>query len=135
VKDIGVVAVEGGWEVLVGGAAGSSVRRGDLLARVDTAEEALTVASTFLQYYREQAEYLERTYTFVERVGIEAIRAACLDESSGEPAALRERLAIARAAVRDPWQEAVAAGEGGPFADLDDSGPALVGPPAGGALV
>jgi nitrite reductase (NADH) large subunit len=134
VKDIGVIAVEGGWEVLVGGAAGSSVRRGDLLARAATDEEAIRVASTFLQYYRENAEYLERTYTFVERVGIEAIRAVVLDEASGEPAALRERLAIARAAVRDPWQEAVDSDEGGPFADLDESsGPALVGPPAGGA--
>ena len=35
VKDIGVVAVEGGWEMYVGGAAGATVRKGDLLATVD----------------------------------------------------------------------------------------------------
>ncbi|MEW6582861.1 MAG: nitrite reductase large subunit NirB [Actinomycetota bacterium] len=134
VKDIGVVAVEGGWEILVGGAAGSTVRRGDLLARVDTAEDVVKVSSTFLQYYREHAEYLERTYDFVERVGLDTIKAAVLDESTGEPAALRERLALARAAARDPW-EAAAAGARTEFHDLgEDPEPALVGPPADGSM-
>jgi nitrite reductase [NAD(P)H] large subunit len=106
VKDIGLVAIEGGWEVYVGGAAGSTVRKGDLLCTVASGEEAIKVALTFLQYYREHGEYLERTYGFVERVGMEAIRAAVLDEESGEPAALRERLAIAKAAAMpDPWLE------------------------------
>jgi hypothetical protein len=87
-------------------------------------------ASTFLQYDRESGEDLERTDSFVERIGIEAIRAALLDEHSGAPAALRERLALAKAAVRDPWQEAVAVPDGGPFADLDEgSGAALSAPP------
>ena len=134
VKDIGVVAVEGGWEILIGGAAGSSVRRGDLLARVDTGEDVIRVASTFLQYYRENAEYLERTYAFVERVGIDTVRHAVLDEASGEPAALRERLALTKAAVGDPWREASAAPDGA-FTDLgEDPEPALVGPPPDGAL-
>jgi nitrite reductase (NADH) large subunit len=135
VKDIGLVAVEGGWEVRVGGAAGSVVREADVLARVGAEEDALRVASTFLQYYRENAEYLERTYAFVERVGIAEIARVVLDEDSGEPARLRERLAIAREALRDPWQEAVAAGDAAPFGDLgDDPEPALVGPPPEGAI-
>jgi len=133
VKDVGIVAVEGGWEILIGGAAGSTVRRGDLLARVANGEEAIRVASTFLQYYRENAEYLERTYDFVERVGIDVVRQAVLDEDSGEPAALRERLALAKAAVSDPWRDAAAAPDGA-FTDLgEDPEPALVGPPADGA--
>ncbi len=134
VKDIGIVAVEGGWEVLIGGAAGANVRRGDLLARVDNGQEVLDLASTFLQYYRENAEYLERTYTFVERVGIDVIRRAVLDEASGEPAALRERLALAKAAVGDPWKDAVTAPDGA-FTDLgEDPEPALVGPPPDGVM-
>ena len=134
VKDIGIVAVEGGWEILIGGAAGANVRRGDLLARVANGQEVMTVASTFLQYYRENADYLERTYTFVERVGIEEIRRVVLDEESGEPAALRERFALAKAAVADPWAESVAAPDGA-FTDLgEDPEPALVGPPADGAM-
>ena len=69
VKDIGLVAVEGGWEVYVGGAAGGTVRKGDLLATVDDSESAMRLALAFLQHYREEAEYLERTYAYVERVG------------------------------------------------------------------
>jgi nitrite reductase (NADH) large subunit len=132
VKDIGIIAVEGGWEVRVGGAAGASVREADVLARVATEEDALRAATTFLQYYRENAEYLERTYGFVQRLGIEAIAKAVLDEGSGEPAALRERLAMAKEAVSDPWQDAVAAGDRSAFEDLG-ADPALVGPPPDGA--
>lgn len=133
VKDIGLIAVEGGWEVRIGGAAGASVREADVLARVSSQEEALGVAATFLQYYRENAEYLERTYGFVERVGLAEIARAVLDEESGEPARLRERLAAAKAAARDPWREA-SEGDRSAFADLgDDPEPALVGPPPDGA--
>jgi nitrite reductase (NADH) large subunit len=135
VKDIGVVAVEGGWEVVVGGAAGSTVRAADLLARVETKEEAIRLASTFLQLYRERADYLERSYAFVERVGIEEIRRLVLDEASGEPERLRERLAVAKAAVHDPWQEVVEGGDAAGFRDLgSDPEPALVGPPPDGAI-
>lgn len=118
VKDIGIVAVEGGWEVYVGGAAGSRVRKGDLLARVDTAEEAKRLAITFLQYYRENGEYLERTYDFVERVGIEEVRRVVLDPDEG--AALRERFAIAKAACDpDPWRERKHPVHPKQFAELD----------------
>ncbi|MFB2351347.1 hypothetical protein ACETUS_29620, partial [Priestia megaterium] len=75
IKDIGLVAIEGGWEVYVGGAGGTVVRKGDRLATVTTKDEAIRAAVTFLQYYREQADYKERSYTFMERVGLEAVQA------------------------------------------------------------
>jgi nitrite reductase (NADH) large subunit len=103
VKDIGVVAVEGGWQVRVGGAAGATVREADVLATVASRAEALRITTVFLQYYREHAEYKERTYSFVVRVGIEEIRRAVLDPDSA--AALLERFRLAKAAVRDPWLE------------------------------
>src|SRR3954454_17526585 len=118
VKDIGIVAVEGGWEVHVGGAAGSSVRKGDLLATVADGEAALELALVFLQHYREQAEYLERTYAYIERVGIDAVRAAVLDPAS--QAELFERYAIARAAADpDPWLERHSPVHPKQFAELD----------------
>ncbi len=44
VKDIGVVATEGGeWDILVGAAAGAHVRRTDVLCRVNTQAEAIAV--------------------------------------------------------------------------------------------
>ena len=64
----------------------------------------MRVALAFLQHYREHGEHLERTYGFLERVGLEAVREAVLDPS--EQAALLERFAIAKAACDpDPWRE------------------------------
>ena len=104
VKDIGIIAVEGGWKVYVGGAAGMDVRKGDEIATVETADEARDVAAAFMQYYRENGLWKERTYDFVPRVGLEEIRSMILDEDSGEPERLRERLREAQAATEDPWK-------------------------------
>jgi nitrite reductase (NADH) large subunit len=107
VKDVGAVAVEGGkWEIYVGGAAGAHVRKGDLLCTVSSEEDVLRVSSRFLQYYRENAKYLERTYGFVPRVGIEKIRAVVLDDSEGLVKELDENMQKAVDAYRDPWLEA-----------------------------
>jgi nitrite reductase [NAD(P)H] large subunit len=126
VKDIGAVAVEGGWQVRVGGAAGATVRAGDVLATVPTRAEALRVTTAFLQLYRENADFKERTYDFVPRVGLDWIREQVLGEESS--AALLERLRIARAAVADPWLERERPYHPRQFTDLDGE-PALVGPP------
>jgi nitrite reductase (NADH) large subunit len=136
VKDIGCVAVEGGWQVRLGGAAGGNVREGDLLCTVDTRAEALQVTTTFLQYYRENADYKERTYDFVPRVGLDTVREVVLGEESG--AALRERLKIAKAATADPWLERDDPYHPRQFSDLDEPDEqepelALVGPPPEGA--
>jgi len=130
------VAVEGGWQVVVGGAAGSRVRAADVLTTVPEPADALRAAITFLQFYRENAEYLERTYDFVERLGMDDVRAAVLDEATGGPAALRERFAIARAAVSDPWSDAITGAQpAGDFHDLGtDPEPALIGPPPDGLI-
>lgn len=104
VKDIGVVAIQTGWEIYVGGAAGMTVRKGDLLATVGTDDEALRVATLFLQYYREEGNYLERTYDFVVRIGMETIKKELLDPESNRPAELLEHFALSRAAVVDPWK-------------------------------
>ena len=106
VKDVGVVAIEGGkWEVYVGGAAGASVRKGDVLAVLDSPSEVIKVMGRFLQYYRENAKYLERTYGFVERVGIDKIREILIDTSSAEPERLDAAMKKTVAAYVDPWLE------------------------------
>ena len=37
----------------------------------------------FMQYYRENGKYLERTYDFVERIGIERLRRLLVDDVGG----------------------------------------------------
>lgn len=106
VKDLGVVAIDGGrWEIYVGGAAGAHIRKGDLLATVDTPDEVMTLTGRFLQYYREQANWLERTYAFVPRLGIERLRALIVEDCDGLGAGLDERMEAAVGAYRDPWKE------------------------------
>ncbi|TQM37016.1 nitrite reductase large subunit NirB [Pseudonocardia cypriaca] len=106
VKDVGVVAVgEDRWEVYVGGAAGASVRKGDLLATVTGRDTALRLCGTFMQYYRENARWLERTYDFVPRVGLDELKALLVDDRDGIVAGLDERMQVATDAYRDPWRE------------------------------
>jgi nitrite reductase (NADH) large subunit len=116
VKDIGVVAIDGGrWEIYVGGAAGAHIRKGDLLATVSEPAEAIRLTGRFIQYYRENANWLERTYAFVPRVGIERIRSIVVDDADGFAAGLDERIQLAVDAYRDPWREREAPTEPGQF--------------------
>jgi nitrite reductase (NADH) large subunit len=104
VKDLGAVAIEGGqWEVYVGGAAGSSVRKGDLLCTVNGHEEVLKYMGRFMQYYRENGKYLERSYGFVQRLGIEKLRDILVHDSEGICARLDAEIEVAVAAYKDPW--------------------------------
>src|SRR6185503_10860461 len=74
VKDIGMVGQDGSWQVVVGGAAGKSVRKADLLITVETTQQAMEACDLLPQYYRASATYLASTYEFCERIGIETIR-------------------------------------------------------------
>ena len=105
VKDLGAVAIPQGWQVYVGGAAGLRVRAADLLATVATPEAVLRVMGRFIQYYRENARYAERSPAFVERIGIENIRAILLDDSSEEAKRLDHEIDAEAANYRDPWLE------------------------------
>ena len=105
VKDIGLVGQEGSWQVVVGGAAGKKVRKADLLITVESMEEALQAATLFFQYYRENANYLERTYDFVERKGIETVRRETVYAPLAIQQGLRERLRKSKRISRDAWLE------------------------------
>ncbi|MEV4419015.1 nitrite reductase large subunit NirB [Patulibacter sp. NPDC049589] len=134
IKDIGIVAIEGGWEIYVGGGGAGTIKKGELLATIEGKDETLKTACIFLQYYREHAEYLERTMPFVERVGLETIQTAVLDEEHGEPAELYERFRIAKAASDpDPWRERRAPAVPKQFEELDTAA-TPIGPPPGAAV-
>ena len=105
-KDLGVVAVDGGrWEIYVGGAAGAHIRKGDLLATVESPDEVIRLTGRFLQYYRENANWLERTYAWVPRFGIDRIRAVVVDDSDGIGERLDAEMQRAVDAYRDPWKD------------------------------
>jgi nitrite reductase (NADH) large subunit len=108
IKDFGVVCVDSGYELHVGGNGGMKVRVTDLLCKVATEEEALEHCAAFIQLYREQAHYLERTAPWIERVGLEHVKAELFDD----PEAVRRFAARFRYSQRfmqdDPWAQRVA---------------------------
>jgi nitrite reductase (NADH) large subunit len=119
IKDLGVVAIgDGKWEIVVGGAGGAHVRKADLLCTVDSEDAVMKIAGRFMQFYREDAKYKERTYSWVPRVGIERIRAVVVDDSEGWGERFDAAIAAAIAAYRDPWKDGEAPKTENQFASL-----------------
>lgn len=103
IKDFGVVCVDSGYELHIGGNGGIKVRVTDLLTKVATENEVLEWCGAFTQYYREDAHYLERTAPWVERIGLAPIKQKLEDET--ERKALYERFVVSQqAAQTDPWK-------------------------------
>jgi nitrite reductase (NADH) large subunit len=108
IKDFGVVAVDSGWELHVGGNGGTKVRVTDLLCKVQGEDEVVAHCTAFIQLYREEAHYLERTAPWIERVGLPYVRQRVVDDA-GNRAALARRFAESqRHAQSDPWADQVA---------------------------
>jgi nitrite reductase (NADH) large subunit len=105
IKDFGVVAVDSGWELHVGGNGGVKIRATDLLCKVATAEEVLEYACAFVQLYREEAHYLERTAPWIERIGLAYVKDRIVHDADGRKA-LRDRFLYAQKfSQADPWAE------------------------------
>ncbi|MCK8783967.1 nitrite reductase large subunit NirB [Roseomonas sp. NAR14] len=119
IKDVGMVAVgDGKWEIYIGGAGGAHVRKGDLLCTVEGEDEVMKVIGRFMQFYREDAKYKERTYTWVPRIGLERIRAVVVDDSEGWCERFDREIEAAIAAYRDPWLDRDAPKTANQFASL-----------------
>ena len=103
IKDFGVVCVDSGYEIHVGGNGGIKVRATDLLCKVATEAEAMDVCAAFIQLYREEARYLERTAPWIERVGLDHIKARLLDDPDAV-AAYAARFRFSQQFMQDdPW--------------------------------
>jgi nitrite reductase (NADH) large subunit len=104
IKDFGVVCVDSGYELHIGGNGGIKVRVTDLLTKVETEEEVLEYCGAFTQMYREEAHYLERTAPWVERVGLSSIKERLLNDEA-ERKALYDRFIIGQKVAQvDPWK-------------------------------
>jgi nitrite reductase (NADH) large subunit len=105
IKDFGVVAVDSGYELSVGGNGGIVVRVTDFLTKVDSEEQVLEFAAAYMQLYREEARYLERTAPWVERVGLDHIKEKLLEDEAGRQALCARFLASQDALQEDPWAD------------------------------
>jgi nitrite reductase (NADH) large subunit len=105
IKDFGVVAIDSGWELHVGGNGGIKVRATELLCKVTTAEEVLDYCAAFLQLYREEARYLERTAPWLERVGLDYVKARIVADAEGRRELQGRFLFSQQFFQTDPWEE------------------------------
>ncbi|MGV3244737.1 nitrite reductase large subunit NirB [Staphylococcus sp. 11262D007BW] len=106
VKDFGVIGVENGFQIYVGGNGGTTVEKGEFLTTVETEDDVVKLCGAFMQYYRETGIYAERTAPWLIRLGFDNVKDVILDpEKQNE---LFERVMEAKAAVaEEPWQQIV----------------------------
>jgi len=108
IKDLGVVCVDSGYEILVGGNGGIKVRVADFLCKVDTEAEVLEYTAAFMQLYREEARYLERTAHWIERVGLNTVKTRLVDDPQGRADLCWRFVQSQLTAQSDPWAERAA---------------------------
>jgi len=118
IKDYGVVCVDSGYELHVGGNGGIKVRATDLLCNVETEDEVLEYSAAYMQMYREEAHYLERTAPWIERVGLNSIKEAIVDNETNRKE-LAERFKYGQTFMQDdPWEERAKGGEAHEFTPM-----------------
>ncbi len=105
IKDFGVVAVDSGWELHVGGNGGVKVRATDFLCHVKTPEEVKEYCAAFLQLYREEAHYLERTAPWIERVGLSYVKSRIVEDEQNRRQLAERFLFSQKYSQKDPWAE------------------------------
>ena len=118
IKDIGVVCVEAGYDISIGGNGGIDLRGTDHLVQVATEAEVLDYAAAVMQLYREEGRYLERTAPWVERVGLDHIRAKVVDDAANREALVERFHYSQQFAQIDPWAERVAGKDAQEFSAL-----------------
>jgi len=119
IKDLGVVCVDSGYELHVGGNGGIKVRATDFLCKVATEEDVIEHCCAFLQLYREEARYLERTAPWIERVGLSHVRDKIVDDAAGRQALYSRFLVAQKYSQVDPWAERAHGKDAAEFAPLE----------------
>lgn len=104
IKDVGIVGVDSGWEMFIAGNGGIKTEVAQFLVKLKTAEEVMEYTGAFMQLYRLEGWYLERTVHYVQRVGIDHVRRRIVEDAAGRRA-LWEQLQFALDGEPDPWFE------------------------------
>lgn len=104
IKDVGIIGVDSGWEMVIGGNGGIKTEVAQFFTKLKTAEEVLEYTGAFMQLYRLEGWYLERTVHFLERVGMDYVKQRILEDHAGRKT-LWEQLQFALDGEPDPWFE------------------------------
>ncbi len=104
IKDVGVIGVDSGWEIYVGGNGGIKTEVAQFFVKLKTHEEVMEYTGAFLQLYREEGWYLERTVHYLDRVGLDHVKRIVLDDAERRKE-LYAKLLFALEGESDPWHE------------------------------
>ena len=104
IKDVGVIGVDSGWEIYVGGNGGIKTEVAQFLVKVKTHDEVMEYSGAFTQLYREEARYLDRTVHYIERVGLDHIKQRIVQDETNRKA-LYGRLLYALDGTKNPWDK------------------------------
>src|SRR5574343_551894 len=89
IKDVGIIGVDSGWEMVIGGNGGIKTEVAEFFVKLKTAEEVLEYTGAFMQLYREEGWYLERTVHYMHRVGMDHIKKKVLEDEANRKALWR----------------------------------------------
>ncbi len=104
IKDVGIIGVDSGWEMYVGGNGGIKTEVAHFFTKLKTAEEVLEYTGAFMQLYREEGWYLERTVHYINRVGLDYVKKKILEDAPLRQS-LWAQLQAALDGEPDPWFE------------------------------
>jgi nitrite reductase (NADH) large subunit len=104
IKDVGIIGVDSGWEMYVGGNGGIKTEVAHFFVKLKTAAEVLEYTGAFCELYRREGWYLERTVHYINRVGLDYVKKRILEDHEGRKA-LWEQLQFALDGEPDPWFE------------------------------
>jgi nitrite reductase (NADH) large subunit len=104
IKDVGIIGVDSGWEMYIAGNGGIKTEVAEFFTKVKTSDEVMEYTGAFMQLYREEGWYLERTVHYVKRVGMDYVKKKILEDEAGRKA-LWAKLQFALEGEPDPWFE------------------------------
>ncbi|HEX5805950.1 MAG TPA: nitrite reductase large subunit NirB [Macromonas sp.] len=104
IKDVGIIGVDSGWEMYVGGNGGIKTEVAHFFTKLKTAEEVMEYTGAFMQLYREEGWYLERTVHYINRVGLDYVKDKILNNAELRKE-LWAKLQYALEGEPDPWFE------------------------------
>lgn len=113
IKDLGIVGIQGGWEIYCGGNGGVKVRAADLLCTAKDEAELVDIVKAYVQFYREDARHNERTAAWIERTGLDRVKKMVVEDMESRKALVRRLDFYLETLKNDPWHERIEARDAG----------------------
>ena len=108
-KDFGIIAVEGGWNLYVGGNGGATPKHAQLLAEQIGNETVIKYLDRYFMYYIRTAAPLMRTSTWLEKLegGIEQLKKIVVDDHLNIAKELEMEMQSLVDAYQCEWKQAI----------------------------